>query len=373
MDKIDVLILGAGIIGLALANAVRTAHPDLEVAVLEQHHTFGQETSDRNSEVIHAGMYYPTNSLKAKLCVAGNALLYDYCKSHKVSHQRLGKLIITRNAAEEAAVHEIYEQGLANGVPGLKFLTEKEVHALEPNITATGALFSTTTGIISAYEFMRSLEQEALEQEVLFAYHHKVTNIEKTAGGYAVYFTNDQGTGALECSYLFNALGLYADLVPEKLGMDIAQENYRIYPVKGEYFALPANKAKLVAHLIYPPPLKALTGLGTHLTKSLEGGVKLGPSAFYVESKNDYKVDPTHAEEFYAATKTFLPFITKEDLTPDMAGIRPKRQAPGAPWADFVIVNEAAKGLPNLINLIGIESPGLTSSLAIADYAVKLM
>lgn len=373
MDKIDVVIVGAGVVGLAVAETLTRLHPELEVLLVEKHQKFGQETSDRNSEVIHGGMYYPTGSLKARLCVEGNEMLYDFCEKNKVSYERIGKIIITRNAEEENAVKEIYEQGLKNGVKGLRYLSQKEVNEMEPNIFATGALLSENTGIVSAYELMQSLERLAEAGGVMLAYEHQVKKVEKTAAGYAVYYENREGEDAIECRYLFNCAGLYSDEIPAQLGVDIDKAGYRIYPVKGEYFSVSSAKSKLVNHLVYPPPLKDLKGLGTHVTKSLDGRVKLGPSAFYVDDKKDYRVDISHKDEFLQAGQSYLPFIEADDLDPDMAGIRPKNQAPGSPWTDFIICNEEERGLPNLIDLIGIESPGLTASLAIAKYAVSLM
>lgn len=373
MDQIDVVIVGAGVVGLAVAEALSRLHPELEVLLVEKHQKFGQETSDRNSEVIHGGMYYPTGSLKAKLCVEGNKMLYEFCEAHKVSYERIGKIIITRNAEEEEAVKAIYQQGLENGVEGLRYLSQAEVNELEPNIFATGALFSANTGIISAYELMHALERLITDAGVMVAYEHNVQKVEKTAKGYAVHYQNREGVDAVECKYLFNCAGLYSDDIPAQLGIDVDKEGYRIYPVKGEYFSVSSSKSKLINHLVYPPPLKGLKGLGTHVTKSLDGRVKLGPSAFYIDNKTDYKVDGTHKEEFLKAGSSYLPFLDEDDLDADMAGIRPKNQAPGAPWADFIIRNEWERGLPNLIDLVGIESPGLTSCLAIAEYAVKLM
>jgi L-2-hydroxyglutarate oxidase LhgO len=373
MDKVDIIIVGAGIGGLAVAENVSRKYPDKEIILLEKHPKFGQETSSRNSEVIHAGMYYPTGSLKAKLCVKGNKMLYDFCDAHHVPYQKIGKIIITRNAEEEESVKHIYEQGQINGVPGLRYLSQAEVNAMEPNIFATGALFSETTGIIDTHQVMARLENMAMENGVMIAYNHEVTKVEKTAGGYAVHFVNIEGEDALEAEYLFNCAGLYSDFIPEQLGIDVDKEGYRIYPVKGEYFSISAGKSKLMSHLIYPPPLKNLKGLGTHVTKSLDGMAKLGPSAFYIDNKTNYDVDPAHLEEFYVAAHSYLPFIEREDLQTDMAGIRSKNQAPNAPWADFIIRNEEDRGLPNLIDLVGIESPGVTACLSIAEYAVSLM
>lgn len=374
MEKVDFIIVGAGVIGLAIAEALSRQYPDKSVILFEKHSKFGQETSSRNSEVIHAGMYYPTGSLKAKLCVSGNQMLYHFCEKNKVPYQRIGKIIITRNTEEEKAVHQIYEQGIKNGVHGLRYLSQKEVNEMEPNICATGALYSETTGIIDTHMLMTRLEQKSIKNEVMIAYKHQVEDVKKTKNGYGVYFIDPKGKeDVLEADCLFNCAGLYSDFIPQQLGIDIDKEKYRIYPVKGEYFSISAGKSKMVSHLIYPPPLKNLQGLGTHITKSLDGMAKLGPSAFYVDNKDDYDVDPSHLEEFYQAAHNYLPFIERNDLQIDMSGIRPKNQAPHDPWADFVICNEEKHGLSNLIDLVGIESPGITASLAIAEYAVSLI
>lgn len=374
MDKVDIVIIGGGVGGLAIAEAVSRHYPGKDIILMEKHEKFGQETSSRNSEVIHGGMYYPSGSLKARLCVEGNKVLYDFCDKHRVPYQRIGKIIITRNAEEEDSVKSIYEQGKKNGVPGLRYLTQAEVNTMEPNIFATGALYSETTGIIDSHVLMSRLEHMAMENGVMFAYNHELKDVKKVDSGFVLSFTNsEQQDDVLETKYLFNCAGLYSDFIPECLGVDVEAEGYRIYPVKGEYFSICASKSKLISHLIYPPPLKNLKGLGTHVTKSLDGMAKLGPSAFYVQRKDDYDVDPNHLEEFYQAAHSYLPFINREDLQTDMAGIRSKNQAPNAPWADFIIRNEADRGLPNLIDLIGIESPGVTASLAIAEYAVSLM
>lgn len=374
MEKIDYVVVGAGAVGLAVAAALSEQFPDHSSIVLERHEKFGQDTSSRNSEVIHAGMYYPTGSLKAELCVQGNAMLYQFCEQYGIPHQKIGKLIIARDESEIASLEGILTQAKANQVLNLECLDRGQVARLEPHITAAAAIYSPSTGIIDSHKLMAQLERLALNGAAMLAYKHEVINIRQLAEGYEVVFTGPDGeTDSLECRWLINCAGLYADRIAAFLGIDLIAAGYKTYPVKGEYFSISSSKSKLLSHLVYPPPLKSLKGLGTHVTKSLDGRARLGPNAFYVEEFEDYDVDLSHLEEFFQAAKTYLPFIEREDLQSDMAGMRPKIQAPDAPVADFVICHETGRNLPGLINLIGIESPGLTSSLAIAQKVMTMI
>lgn len=374
MDRVDLIIVGAGVVGLAVAAELSQSLSDPEIMLMDRHPKFGQDTSSRNSEVIHAGMYYPPNTLKAKLCVEGNPLLYEFCDRFHVPYERLGKLIIAREENEIAAVEGIYKQGIANQVPGLKMLDRNEIAAMEPNITAVAALYSPTTGIIDSHKLMAQLERSAVSNGAMMAYMHKVVGVNRCADGYEVKFIGPDGQeDELACSWLINCAGLYSDFIPAQLGIDVEAAGYKIYPVKGEYFSVAMSKSKLISHLIYPPPLKSLKGLGTHITKSLDGRARLGPNVQYVSDREDYDVDPTHIEEFYQAARSYLPFIEKEDLQSDMAGMRPKIQAPDGPVADFVICHETDRGLAGFINLVGIESPGLTSCLSIAKMVKEMV
>ena len=373
MDQIDIAIIGAGAVGLAIAAEIGARHPEAATILFERHGQFGQDTSSRNSEVIHAGMYYPTGSLKAKLCVEGNPLLYEFCDKHSVPYQRIGKVIIARDQTEIPSLEKILAQGQANSVQGLSMIDADEVKRLEPNITAVAALFSENTGIIDSQKLMFQLEHLAGQNNVMLAYKHEVVNVVPEGDGFVITFKGPAGeTDQIFCRWLINSAGLYADKIAGMCGIDIEAAGYTIYPVKGEYFSVSMSKSKMVSHLVYPPPLHGLKGLGTHITKSLDGRGRLGPNAHYVTEREDYDVDPVHLEEFYQAALTYLPFIERSDLAPDMAGMRPKIQAPDAPVADFKICRESERGLPTLINLIGIESPGLTSCLAIARYAADL-
>lgn len=370
MDKIDVIVIGAGVIGLATAAELCRKFPDACIGVFDKEQQFGWHTSSRNSEVIHGGMYYPTGSLKAKLCVEGRQLLYEFCEQHQIPHQRIGKLIIAREDSEIPAIEGIARQGAINGVDDLVMIDKAQVMKLEPHIKAVAAIHSPSTGIIDSHKLMAKFEAMILSGDNGFiGYKHEIIGVEYTGSEYIVTYKGPDGqVDQLACDWLINAAGLWSDVVPGWLGLDAAKEGYKIYWVKGEYFSISASKSKLLNHLVYPPPLKALVGIGIHVTKSLDGRARLGPSAFYVDSVN-YDVDPEHQQQFYDAARLYLPFVERDDVAPDMAGVRPKIQSPTDPQKDFVIQHEAANGLPGFINLVGIESPGLTAAIAIGRMA----
>ena len=366
MDKTDITIIGAGVVGLAVAAELSALFPDQSIVLLERHDSFGQETSSRNSEVVHAGIYYPQGSLKARLCIEGNRLLYDFCKTWDVPCKRCGKLIVANTDEEVATLSSLITRGSENGVMDLQMLDRPRVAAMEPHIRAVQAIFSPSTGIVDSHQLMARLEWLALKRNVMCAYKHEVKAIRHEGDGFAVSYHDPLNKpGSLKTTWLINSAGLSADRIAAMMGIDVDQAGYRIYPCKGEYFSIPLTKSKRVSRLIYPPPYKDLKGLGIHVTKMLDGMIKLGPNAFYVDQP-DYTVDPDHADEFYESIKDYLPFIERDDLNPDMAGIRPKVQGPGTPVRDFVVVHEKDRGLKGAINLIGIESPGLTSCLSLA-------
>jgi len=372
-DKTDILVVGAGVIGLAVAAELSARQPDLSVVLMERHESFGRETSSRNSEVIHAGIYYPAGTLKAKLCVEGNPLLYQFCQKWAIPHRRCGKIIVANSAEESASLDNLLDQALANGVIDLVELGFSQLNALEPNIRAARALLSPSTGIVDSHALMARLEQICLQNGVLPAYCHLVDLIEILSEGYRVHFKNPDGSSdTLDCRCLVNCAGLQAGRLAALAGIDPDRALYRLHLCKGEYFSLPRARASLINHLIYPPPLHELTGLGIHATKTLDGRLRLGPNAKYV-TEEDYTVDPTCAGDFYRAARRFLPFIDQRDLEPEMAGIRPKLSGPGESFRDFVIQEESGRKLPGLVNLIGIESPGLTASLSIARLVARLI
>lgn len=367
MDHTDIVIVGAGVVGLAIAAELGAACPGKSIALLERNEKFGQEISSRNSEVIHSGIYYPRGSLKALLCVKGNRLLYAFCEKHAVPHRRLGKLIVAIEESDLPSLEELKGKAELNGVQGVELLGPEQVRELEPEIRTRGALLVPPAGIVDSYLLMKRLEDLALQNGVLPAYCHEVIKVELTGSAYQVKFSNPDGSfDQINCSILVNCAGLNAPNIAALLGIDPDREGYRIYPCKGEYFSISFGKSKLVNRLVYPPPLEELRGLGIHLTKNLDGRLRLGPSAFYVDQL-DYSVNPENLDYFYRAVKDFLPFIEPADLEPEMAGIRPKLQGPGDPFRDFIIRHEADRGLPGIINLVGIESPGLTCCLSIAE------
>ena len=369
--KSDIAIIGAGVAGLAIAAQV--ARRDRVVYVLEKNERFGQEISSRQSGVIHSGIYYPAGSLKARFCVEGNRLLYELCQKHGIGHKKLGKLIVATSDAESGQLQELQGKGKRNGAEGLRLLSRRELKKLEPDVEGVAALLSPSTGIIDSHALMEYFAAQAREGGAEIACKKKVMDIEKLGNGYKVTVEEaDKEVFSFETRLLINCAGLNCDKIAEMAGIDIAKAGYRLHYCKGEYFSVGGGKNKLVKRLIYPVPETKVTGLGVHVTLDLEGRMRLGPNAEYVDSI-DYTVDTRHKQTFYNSAKKMLPFIEYDDLEPEMAGIRPKLQGPGDDFRDFVIREESDKGLPGFIDLIGIESPGLTSSPAIGRYVASMV
>lgn len=363
MNRCNVAIIGAGSVGLAIAR--RLSAMEKEIVLLERHATFGQDASTRNSEVIHGGMYYPTGSLKARLCVEGNRMLYELCAKHDIPHRKTGKLIIAVTSDEHSKIEDIYRQGEINGVTNLRLIDEPEIRQLEPHIRARWALLSPSSGIMDAEALMSFFEQEAITNGVSVRYNHEVIGLEKDAGLFRI--TIRRGTGKVEkifADVVINAAGLFADKIAALAGIETEKNRYNIHWVKGEYFEIDRRHSGKMSHLIYPTP--TLVSLGIHVRLRLDGSFALGPNAIYVDAIN-YDVDLQHLDDFYHDAKRYLPFLERTDLTPGIAGIRAKLQAESEPVRDFVIRHEADKGLPGLINLIGIDSPALTACPAIAE------
>jgi L-2-hydroxyglutarate oxidase LhgO len=371
MMDADITIIGAGVVGLAIAENVSRTHNN--VFLIEKHTSFGQETSSRNSEVIHAGIYYTKDSLKARLCVEGKWMIYDYCKKYDIPYNNCGKLIVATSEEEISVIEGIRLTALKNGVDDLSFLEREQISELEPNIFALKALFSPSTGIVDSHSLMKQYETNSYNNGCQIVYGSEVTGISQIENGYKInLFDADKNNYSFTTRIIINSAGLTSDKVSEMVG--ISDDSLKIHFCKGEYFRINPPKNRLINRLIYPVPHQKMEGIGIHVTIDISGGVKLGPDVKYLESNiYDYKVTPSKQEAFYKSAKKFLPFLEFDDIAPEMAGIRPKIQKPGEPLRDFYIMEETIRGYPGFINLIGMESPGLTSSIAIAKYVNGLI
>lgn len=369
-NRADVTVIGAGVVGLAIA--ARVAKRNRQVYVLEKNQSFGLETSSRQSGVIHAGIYYPQGSLKAQLCVAGNRSLYELCPRYDIGHKRLGKLIVAANDEESGELEAWLERGRGNGAEGLKLLSRRELKELEPNLAGVAAMLSPSSGIIDSHALMQYFIAKAVKGGAQIAYQSRVVGIEKAAEGYEVRVEDGGGESSFITRVLINSAGLHSDKIAEMAGIDIDGAGYRLHYCKGDYFSLRGRQSTRVNRLIYPVPPSDIVGVGIHITCDLEGRVRLGPDIEYVDSL-DYAIDRRQQKLFYDSVRKLLPAIDYDDLEPEMAGIRPKLQEPGGEIRDFVIRDEVGRGLPAFINLIGIESPGLTAAPAIAEYVAGLI
>ncbi|MFH1441026.1 MAG: NAD(P)/FAD-dependent oxidoreductase [Candidatus Omnitrophota bacterium] len=367
MEKFDCIIIGAGVVGLAIANDL--SENNRSVLVLERHNSFGQETSSRNSEVIHGGMYYPAGSLKAEFCVKGRRLLYDFCAKNNIPYKKTGKIIVAVDSEEISSLENLFKLGRINNVEGLRFISKKEIKSFEPRVCGIAAVYSPETGIIDSHKFISSIVALAQERGVMIAYNSEFLQAMKEHDGYRVIVKNGTDELNLNAKIVINSAGLDADIVAEKAGFDSEKYQYKIHYCKGQYFRLNSAKARLLKMLVYPVPKPASGGLGVHVSVDMAGGVRLGPDDEYLKGRvQDYSVDPLCRLKFYDSARRFIPFISEEDLSADTSGIRPKLQEQGGDFRDFVISDEADKGFPGFINLIGIESPGLTASLAISRH-----
>jgi L-2-hydroxyglutarate oxidase LhgO len=373
----DVVVVGAGIVGLACA--AELARAGSRVVSIERHGDIARETTSRNSEVVHAGVYYPPGSSKAELCRSGRDALYARCASHGVPARRLGKLIVATESGEVGALERIHAQAAANDV-ALEWLDPAQVARLEPDVSAVAALLSPETGIVDATKYARSFQAEAEAHGAEFAFATEVVALEAGSAGFTV-LARVAGAGGrdanaaqplqrITCRSVVNAAGLAADRVAELAGIDVDDAGYRQHPCKGDYFALAAGAPISLSHLVYPVPGEA--GLGIHATVDLGGRIRLGPDAEYVAAPR-YDVDPRKADAFTAAAARYLPALEARWLSPDYAGVRAKRAAAGQGFADFVVEEESARGLPGLVSCIGIESPGLTAASAIGARVRRLL
>ncbi|WP_448190213.1 NAD(P)/FAD-dependent oxidoreductase [Azospirillum sp. sgz301742] len=366
MERVECVVVGAGVVGLAVAR--RLALAGREVIVLEAEDAIGTATSSRNSEVIHAGIYYPTGTLRARLCVAGRDALYAYCASHGVEHKRIGKLIVATDEGQLARFEAIRKQAALNGVDDLRLLSAAEAIALEPNLHCVAAVLSPSTGIIDSHGLMLALRGEAEEHGAMLAFKSPLVAGRLTDSGIEI-----EAGGAepmrIACDVLVNCAGLGAwDAARALEGFPAGHVPPR-FLAKGNYYALAHGRSPF-SRLVYPMPIEG--GLGVHITLDLAGQARFGPDVEWVD-RVEYSVDPARADSFYASVRRYWPELPDGALVPAYCGIRPKLTGPGQPQADFLIQGPETHGVPGLVHLFGIESPGLTSCLAIADHVAELL
>ena len=364
MERIECVVIGAGVVGLAIAR--RLAREGREVVILEAEDRVGTGVSSRNSEVVHAGIYYPKDSLKARLCVEGNRSLYAYCEARGVAHQRCGKLIVASAASELEALRAVQARARANGAD-LEWLEADEAKALEPQLRCAAALRSPATGIIDSHGLMRALLMDAEEEGALLALKSPVRGGRAVKGGRELDVAGEEPTTVL-AERVFNCAALGAQALAGAIEGVRPESIPPLHLSKGNYYALagPAHFSRLV----YPVP--SSDWLGVHLTLDLAGQARFGPDEEWVETV-DYGVDPRRAEGFYAAVRRYWPGLPDGALQPAYCGIRPKLSGPGGAARDFVVQGAEVHGVPGLVNLFGLDSPGLTACLALADHTIGMM
>ncbi len=363
MDRVDCVVIGAGVVGLALARHL--AYQRLEVVLLEAEDRIGTGISSRNSEVLHAGLYYPTGSLKARLCVAGQWTLYDYCGAHGIAHRRCGKLIVATEEAQLEDLGRLWARAEANGLEDLNWLDPAEVKHLEPGLRCVAALLSPSTGIVDSHGLMRHLRWEAEAAGASVVLKSPVLGGCRRAEGLEVSVGGEEPM-TLRADRVFNCAGLGAQAVARAFEGIRPDSIPPLHLAKGNYYGL--GGAAPFSRLVYPVPSEG--GLGVHLTLDLGGQARFGPDVEWVD-REDYAVDPRRAGGFYAEVRKYWPGLPDDALQPAYAGIRPKLHGPGEPAPDFLIQRENAHGVPGLVNLFGIESPGLTACLALAEESAR--
>lgn len=366
----EIVIVGAGVVGLSIAAEISSFKKN--ILVVEKNESFGMETSSRSSEVIHAGVYYPKDSLKAKLCIKGNELLYEIAKKNNIPHKNCGKMIVATSPDEEKKLPQIMNHSLNIGAKGVKIIENKEIIKLEPNVSALSAVYFPTSGIIDSHSLMKYFYSKAKDNNCDFLFKGEVQGIERNKGLYKVIIKEVSGeNSSVTTKVVVNAAGLNSGKIASLAGFDIERLKYKIYYRKGIYFRVQRKLKFMPQMLIYPIPPDDAT-VGIHTVPEISGGMRLGPYDFWA-NEIDYAVDNSYLEIFYNASKKYLACLEKEDLSPDMSGFQAKRYGPNEQSRDFIIKEESDNGFPNFINLIGIESPGLTSSPAIAYEVSKIV
>ena len=370
MERVDSVVIGAGVVGLAVARALAMA--GREVLLLEAMAAIGTGTSSRNSEVIHAGLYYPPGSWKARLCLRGRELLYAYCAERGIAHRCCGKLIVVTEAAQEPALQALRQRAQACGVHDLQWLSAAEARTLEPALRCTAALLSPSTGIVDSHGLMLSLQGDAETHGAILALRSPVQRLRRVVDGFELEVGGDEPM-QLHARTVINSAGLHAVALAERFEGLPPMQLPRSHWARGHYFACPGKPA--FSRLVYPMPDEA--GLGVHVTLDLGGQMRFGPDVQWIAQAElgaeDYRVDPARAAPFADAIRRYWPSLPDAALQPAYSGIRPKISGPGEPTADFVIHGPAAHGVAGLVNLFGIESPGLTASLALAEQVTSAL
>ncbi len=367
MADTSLTIVGAGVVGLAIAARLAARHRGL--VLLERNPRHGQETSSRNSEVVHAGIYYPPGSWKARLCVEGSRLVREAAVRHGIPQLRCGKLVVATTEAELPGLDDLFERAAANDVP-LRRLTAREIQSLEPQVASVGGLNSPTTGVVSAHGLMDVFLHLALDAGAILKTRARLVSLERRTADWRVEVETPAGPESFTSERVVNAAGLEADAVAALAGIDVEAAGYRQHWCKGSYFA--TAKRGVVSRLVYPVP--GAHSLGIHAILDVSGRLRFGPDVEYLpERVADYTVGDARRAGFGAAVRRMLPGIADADLAPDTSGIRPRLQGPRDGFRDFVIAEESARGFPGLVNLLGIDSPGLTASPAIAAAVERLV
>ncbi|MFZ5434554.1 MAG: NAD(P)/FAD-dependent oxidoreductase [Calditrichota bacterium] len=361
------LVIGAGVVGLAVAAELASRG---SLLVVEKDWKFGQGTSSHNSEVVHAGIYYPPNSLKAQLCVAGNRRIRELSAQYGFGYRQVGKYIVATTESETEYLHWLKDNAAENGVTDLRWVSLDELREQEPSVQAVSCLFSPTSGIVDSHGLMACFKTKAEVAGADFAFNSEVTGIRKLASGYELTIRDaDSSETAITAERVINCAGLYSDRIAELAGLDIRGLELELHWTKGYYYTVEGGSRLNIRHLVYPVPDHHMKSLGVHATVDLAGGLRFGPTAFYLEHKTeDYSFSNDHLDQVADSIRRYLPAFSAVGMNAIMAGIRPKLSGPGQPVRDFYIREESDRGLPGFVNLIGIESPGLTAAPAIAEY-----